>query len=286
MYKILQTFLLKFISNRFLFYNLISLLFLIFDLIDLFIPREHIEYLPIIIGTCIALVSIGQILILSKWRFIEKVLTKKFLVILVFSLMVHLFALYYLHCVRENSDTKKFLIQFEQIVICLSSFGLLINKKMRIFIMISVYAFLCYEWGVFSSDLLFSIICSFVLFLIILHQDDRFNDHHKNISLPEFSNTTSMDKFSKFNNRSIQFFPNQIESPLKAMYPSSLGKTQYSSIIVNAIKEGFVVFDRNFNIKWHNSYLMKLMNSEQKDDLEKSFSQLNRMKNSHEIKTS
>ena len=42
-------------------------------------------------------------------------------------------------------------------------------------------------------------------------------------------------------------------------------KPTYSLIILNAIKEGIFVIDKNFQIKWHNKYIKSLFGEDKND---------------------
>ena len=273
MYQILKAFLINIIRTKFLFCTLLSLLFLVFNLIDLFLDDNFEKYFALIAKILTLLAIIGQILVIILWKSIGK---NRFPYILGTSLtsqIIQLITLYFLHHYQESTNTKKSLIEIEEIVFFFLSLIQVVSKKGKITLICCFYAFFCFEWGLFVTELVFSVVCSLVLLLVVLRffffQDRPLIDNK--VKNPDYPPTESTDKQPKRVTSTVQFLPTVNEiltSPSKLSPPFCLTKSAYSTMIVNAIKEGIVVFDKNFKIKWHNSYLKKILNSENVNAME------------------
>lgn len=268
MYQILKAFLINIIRTKFLFCTLISLLFLVFNLIDLFLYDNFEKYLPLIAKILTLLAMIGQMLVIILWKFIGKNQLPYILGTSLASQIIQLFTLYFLHHSQECTNTKKSLIEIEEIVIFLLSLIQIVSKKGKITLICCFYVFFCFEWGLFVTELVFSVVCSLILFLVVLHFlffQDRLLLTDNKVKNPDYPPTENTDKHSKRLTSTVQFMPTVNEiltSPSKLSPPICLSKSAYSTMIVNSIKEGIVVFDKNFKIKWNNSYLKKILNSE------------------------
>jgi len=181
--------------------------------------------------------------------------------ILLFSTASHLFIYQIQAECYSYRDQKKFL-NFEAYLIISYCFKILPDRNIKILFILACYVGFAFEWKLFINDLAFSLFYSLLLFALTFHLFFLQRDYLPVQQLKKKTSLNYENKLKGINNTKVleKCASTILESSLKYNFNiTPMIKSAYSNLILNAIKEGIVVFDRNFQIKWQNKYLTKIL---------------------------
>ena len=258
--KVLKAFLFKMISQKLQFYFFMSSLIFLFHislLISTLTSKSISHILCIIFGSFSVLI---EILFLSfYWRKLPQKPDRKTIVILLFSTASHLFInQIQAKCYRDQNNV----LNFEAFLIISYCFKILPDRNIKIFLILACYVVFAFEWKLFINDLAFSLFYSLLIFVLNFH---LFFLQKDNLLVKQIKKKTSLTygkKLKEINTNKVfeKGASTIVESSFKSNFNiTPMTKSAYSNLILNAIKEGIVVFDRNFQIKWQNKYLSKIL---------------------------
>ena len=262
MFPILKAFFFKMISQKLLFYFFMSSLIFLFHLsllISTLTSKNIYHILCIICGSSSLLI---EIFFLSfYWRKLPQKPDRKTIMILLFSTASHLFIYQIQAECYSYRDQKKFL-NFEAYLIISYCFKILPDRNIKILFILACYVGFAFEWKLFINDLAFSLFYSLLLFALTFHLFFLQRDYLPVQQLKKKTSLNYENKLKGINNTKVleKCASTILESSLKYNFNiTPMIKSAYSNLILNAIKEGIVVFDRNFQIKWQNKYLTKIL---------------------------
>ena len=225
-------------------YFVISNLIFFFHFLILMTTFKLTDCSLILAFTFLFLIFFMQNFLLCKSQLVTLISDSKISMILIPSLLVHLYIIYYL-----TQSCKSSVFSFESLIIvfyCVKSY-----KNSIFFKLLTITCAF-----VFSSWNFFWVFTNLVHFF--LYQCFFFLLFFKIISKQSKSKTQIQSKSKIQKNEKMK----EIFSKEKSLQPNNELSNKSSSVpfFWNSIKEGILVIDKNFHIKWSNNYLFKLFN--------------------------
>ena len=258
MYHLLKVFFLSMMSQKLLFYFFLSMLVLIFHISLLLSERTSHSTHLCLICICLGMFTLFmEILFLSlTWGKSSKICPQKMTIILLLSLGSH-FVINFLHSGLLIDKKLVFeLWNFELVLLISFSYQLLPYFNIKIAILFLSFLGFAVKWRLLLIEITFSFYYSALFFIWVLH----LIVIHLNPPAParcKKAKTLSSEKTLKMTScRTSQVEKNPTEYSVRTTITP---KSTYSNMILNAVKEGIVVFDRNLNIKWQNKYILKIL---------------------------
>lgn len=260
MYHLLKVFFLSMISQKLLFYFFLSMLVLIFHisllLSDIASHKTHLCMICICLGMFTLFM---EILFLSiSWGKSSKIGPQKLTIILLLSLGSH-FVINFLHS-GLLIDTKLVCEpwNFELVLLISFSYQLLPYFNIKIVMLFLSFIGFAVKWRLMWTEITFSFYYSilfliWVVHLIFIHLNPPPPARYKK------AKTLSSDKNIKMTSCRTSQVEKNMTGLEYSVRTTVTPKSTYSNMILNAVKEGIVVFDRNLNIKWQNKYILKIL---------------------------
>lgn len=239
-------------SQNLLFY-LFLCIFLYFARIILVFSLETLENIQIIGLIVLLLFYLISLYFLYVLLFRAKNLenyASKLAIFLISSLFAHFFSIFFVF--RNNCRTLEI---YEVFLVSSYCVRLLRNFKEKLAVLLAIYGFFVYELQLFRRENLgLSLMYTLLSILLVLHWFSA-----------SFSAKSAKTKenFLETSKKTPEIF---LKDKPKALISSNFQQnrdnfsklTSYPQRILDSIKEGIVVFDKNLKIRWKNRFLSKL----------------------------
>lgn len=253
-----------------LFYFLISIAFFTFRLSNLIVEKQFFTDSSII---CLALITTAISLEIAFLFQMECTQRKKrewkLMTTLIYSFGVHLFSIFI--SLRLDENREQFYV-IELILLSVYAVNLMKTILKKALLILIIYAFFSYEWNLFRcylSESLFYLLIAFLLFINLSFQRkvEQKKKIKKKNEILNVKNPQTTEK-TLVNSTDAVGHPLKIHKETPKLKDNfNYGKKQYPDVIINAIKEGIIVFDKQLKIKWRNNIVDKLIIFEEEQDL-------------------